>query len=106
MDSRIKTAEKIAQDYVNEVKKHIKVNRAVLYGSYANGTYDKQSDLDIAIFSENFENKKFVEVTAFLFSLARKYREICIEPVGFSNLDLNDDNPFIKEVVSTGKELN
>ncbi len=106
MDTGIKTAEKIAQEYVNEVKKHIKVNRVMLYGSYANGTFDKESDLDIAIFSENFKDRKFVEVTAFLLSLARKYRKICIEPVGFSNLDLVGDNPFIKEIVSTGKEFN
>jgi len=90
---------------VKEVKKHVRVNKAFLYGSYAKGTYDQGSDLDIAIFSESFKDKKFVEVTAFLFSLARRYKEICIEPVGFSDIDMISDNPFIKEIIDTGKDI-
>ena len=105
MDEITQKVEEIAREYVNEVKKHVSVNKAFLYGSYAKGTYNEGSDLDIAIFSEAFTNKKFVEVTAFLLSLARRYKQICIEPVGFSNLDIIDDNPFIKEIINTGKEI-
>ena len=90
---------------MDDVKKHITVNKAFPYGSYARGTYNNDSDLDIAIFSEAFTDKKIVDVTMFLLSLARKYKQICIEPVGFSNLDLIDDNPFVKEIVNTGKEI-
>lgn len=105
MDEITQKVEEIAREYVNEVKKHVSVNKAFLYGSYAKRTYNQGSDLDIAIFSEDFTNKKFVEVTAFLLSLARRYKQICIEPVGFSNLDIVDDNPFIKEIINTGKEI-
>ncbi|NSW91701.1 MAG: nucleotidyltransferase domain-containing protein [Firmicutes bacterium] len=105
MDDILKKVEEIARDYVKEVKKHVRVNKAFLYGSYAKGTYDEGSDLDIAIFSESFKDKKFVEVTAFLFSLARRYKEICIEPVGFSDIDMISDNPFIKEIIDTGKDI-
>ena len=105
MDEITQKIEKIAREYVDDVKKHIIVNKAFLYGSYARGTYNSGSDLDIAIFSETFTNKKFVDVTMFLLSLTRKYKQICIEPVGFSNLDLIDDNPFVKEIINTGKEI-
>ena len=105
MDANTKRAEEVARDFVNEVKKHISVNKAVLYGSYAKGNYDNGSDLDIAIFSENFNNKRFVDATAFLFAFARKYKEICIEPVGFSDMDLKNGSPFIKEIISSGKEI-
>ncbi|MDN5276656.1 MAG: uncharacterized protein PWR01_621 [Clostridiales bacterium] len=105
MDEGVKRAEAIARDYVNELKKHINVDKAVIYGSYAKGTYNRYSDLDIAIFSKNFNNKKSVDVTTFLLSFARKYKEICIEPVGFSDADLADDNPFIKEIINTGKDI-
>lgn len=59
MDEDTKRAEEIARDYVNEVKKHINVDRAVIYGSYAKGTFNKDSDLDIAIVSGSLNNKKF-----------------------------------------------
>jgi predicted nucleotidyltransferase len=105
MDPNAKRAEEIAKDFVNDLKNHISINKAVLFGSYAKGTFSRDSDLDIAIFSEDFKNKRFVDVTAFLFTFARKYKEVCIEPVGFSDIDLVDDNPFIKEIINTGKEI-
>lgn len=105
MDNIAEKVEAIAREYVNDVKKHIVVNKAIIYGSFARGNFDQSSDLDIAIFSEDFNDKKFVEATAFLFSLARRFNDICIEPVGFTNTDLNQDNPFIKEIIDTGKEI-
>lgn len=99
-----KVAETI-ENYINDIKKHIKVNKVVLYGSYAKGNYRKNSDIDLAVFSDSFEDKKFVEITSFLFRFARKYKEFCIEPVGFTTVDLKDDNPFIKEILSTGREI-
>lgn len=105
MDEIPQKLNKILKNYINDVNKHINVKKAVLYGSYAKGNYDQHSDLDIAIFSEDFKGKKFVEVTSFLLGLARKYREICIEPIGFDDSDLQEDNPFIKEILNTGKEL-
>lgn len=53
MDANFEKVEGIAKDFVNEVKKHISVNKAVIYGSYAKGHYNSKSDLDIAIFSES-----------------------------------------------------
>jgi predicted nucleotidyltransferase len=96
---------RIAEDYINEVNKHINVDRAFLYGSYAKGNYSEHSDLDIAIFSESFKGKSFVDSVAFLFSLARKYKDVCIEPVAFTESDLQEDNPFVKEIITTGKEI-
>ncbi|MCK4798007.1 MAG: nucleotidyltransferase domain-containing protein [Spirochaetes bacterium] len=103
MDEISKKINKMIKNYINDVKKHITISKAILYGSYSKGNYNKYSDIDIAIFSENFNGKKFVEVTSFLFELARKYNDICIEPIGFDNSDLEEDNPFIKEIVNTGK---
>jgi hypothetical protein len=44
-------------------------------------------------------------ISYFLLSLARKYKDICIEPVAFTTADLYGDNPFVKEICSTGKEI-
>lgn len=97
---------RIVNDYISEVNEIVPISKVFLYGSYANGNNDEYSDLDIAIFSEGFRNKKFVDVTSLLFSIARKYKDICIEPVGFSTSDLYENNPFIKEILSTGIEIN
>ena len=96
---------KIINDYISNVNQHIKIDKVYLYGSYAKGNYNEHSDLDIAIFSDSFKGQSFVDAVAFLLSLARKYRDICIEPVAFTTSDLREGNPFIKEICATGKEI-
>ena len=105
MDVNVEKVNVIVQNYINDLQKHIKVNKAILYGSFAKGNYDEYSDVDVAIFSENFNSKDFIEINSFLFSLARKYKEVCIEPMGFNYTDLFEDNPFVKEILNTGKEI-
>lgn len=97
--------DQIVRDYITDVSQYFKVNKVILFGSYAKGTNDKYSDLDIAIFSDSFKNKKNIEIMMFLMKIARKYKDICIEPVAFDAEDLVDDNPFIKEILSTGREI-
>ena len=82
-----------------------KLIKPFLYGSYAKGNYSEYSDVDVAIFSEGFKDKNMIEINSFLFSIARKYKEVCIEPIGFQNSDLHTGNPFVKEIVNTGKEI-
>ena len=61
--------------------------------------------MDVAIFSESFNNMRFVDATAFLFGIARKYKEICLEPVGFPISALHEGNPFVHEILETGREI-
>lgn len=96
---------KVVNAYISDVSKQIKIDKAYLYGSYAKGNYNEYSDLDIAIFSDSFKERSFVDAVAFLLSLARKYRDVCIEPVAFTTSDLQEDNPFVKEICATGKEI-
>lgn len=37
------------------------VNRLVLFGSYADGTYKEGSDIDVVVISEDFEGKDYWE---------------------------------------------
>ena len=37
------------------------VNRLVLFGSYADGTYKEGSDIDVVVISEDFEGKNYWE---------------------------------------------
>ncbi len=95
----------ILKNYLNDVKKHLCVNKALLYGSYATGKYNKHSDVDLAIFIDTFNGMSSIEVNTLLFSLTHKYKDICIEPIGFETKDLEKDNPFIKEIFQTGKVI-
>ena len=40
----------ITTDYINKLKQQIPVEKAILFGSYAKGTYTNESDVDIAGF--------------------------------------------------------
>jgi predicted nucleotidyltransferase len=101
----IETVQKIARDYVAEVKKTTPVDKVYLYGSYANGTYNETSDVDICFFSGQFENRRTVDVLTDLLGAALKFPEIYIEPRAFPTSEINNDNPFVKEILRTGYEL-
>jgi UTP:GlnB (protein PII) uridylyltransferase len=58
----------------------IPVKKAVLFGSYAKGTFDEGSDVDLAIFSDYFEQMDRVEGIKFLLMHAMDYH-IDLEPI-------------------------
>ena len=91
--------------YIADINNYIKIDKAYLFGSYAKGNFNEYSDIDVAIFSDDFKRQSFLDAVSFLFSLARKYKEVCIEPIAFTLSDLHDGNPFAKEIVATGKEI-
>jgi predicted nucleotidyltransferase len=95
----------VISGYVADVRDAIPIDRAFLYGSYAKGTATEHSDIDLCFFSDSFENQSHYDVTYQLFRLTRKYKGIDIEPQGFPTSDLYNDNPFVKEVLRTGREL-
>ena len=92
-------------NYVTDVKNAMPIDRVFLYGSYAKGTPTEHSDIDLCFFSHGFENTPPIEIMTQLFRLTRKYKGIDIEPRGFPTSDLENDNPFIKEILLTGIEL-
>jgi predicted nucleotidyltransferase len=96
---------KTVSSYVADVKSAMPIDRAFLYGSYAKGTATEQSDIDVCFFSQSFEDMPPIDVLTRLFRLTRKYKGIDIEPRGFPTSELENDNPFVKEVLRTGREI-
>jgi len=43
----------IISDFISKLSKEIPVRKAMIFGSYAKGSFDEQSDIDVAVFSEH-----------------------------------------------------
>lgn len=98
--------EKILSDYIQCLKKEIRVKSAVLFGSYAKSNWTKNSDIDIAVFSDFFLHKDRAESIAFLLERALQY-DLDIQPIAFDEKDFENykENPFINEIVTTGVRI-
>jgi len=106
MAANIETIDIVAQKYVADVKRVMPIDKAVLYGSHAKGTATEKSDVDICFFSKEFEKKRSVEVVIDLLGIAGKYHpDFCFEPRAFPTSEIENDNPFVREVLRTGREI-
>jgi hypothetical protein len=59
----------------------------------------------IYVFYDSFENLSSIDIMRQLFKLAYKYKGYDIQPRGYTTSDLYNDNPFIKEILRTGRDL-
>jgi predicted nucleotidyltransferase len=100
-----KTMNRAIRSYVSDVKNAMPIDRVFLFGSYAKGTAGDDSDIDLCFFSSEFENKPSIDVLRQLCRLTISYRDVDIEPHGFPTSELQNDNPFVKEILRTGREI-
>ena len=81
----------------------IPIKEAILFGSYARGNYQKWSDIDIALVSDIFEGNRIDDkdkIRKITLSISSE-----IEVIPFSPNDFNLQNPFVKEILTTGIRL-
>jgi predicted nucleotidyltransferase len=96
----------IVKQYVSEVKTLFPVDKVYLYGSYANNTAQWDSDVDLCFFSESFTEQNIMKIIGRLYELKRRYNKyVCLEPNAFPLSEINNDNPFIKEILRNGSEI-
>jgi predicted nucleotidyltransferase len=101
----IKTVNQTVSSYVSDVKSVMPIDRVFLFGSYAKGTPNDDSDIDLCFFSHYFEDKKSLDLLSQLCRLTLNYRGVDIEPHVFPTSELQNDNPFVKEILRTGREI-
>ena len=94
-----------ASEYVNDVAKTMPIRKAVLYGSYAKGAATEHSDVDICFFLDSFGSQRRVDIVSKMLGLTQNHNTIYIEPRAFETSDIVNGNPFVNEVLSTGKEI-
>lgn len=97
------TAYKIASRYISYLKENnYDIVKAVLFGSYAKGDFDNDSDIDIAVILKKLDDKFNTQVK--LFMLTPKF-DTRIEPHPIDINDYNHNNPFAYEIIKNGIEI-
>jgi len=87
--------------YAEAIKEDINPYALYLFGSFAKGTANENSDIDIAVVLQNFKGDT-------LKTIAMLYRkkipiDLRIEPHIFN---LEDNDPFLDEIIKTGEKVN
>jgi predicted nucleotidyltransferase len=93
------------RSYVTDVRNIMPIDRVFLFGSFAKNAATEYSDIDLCFFSQSFDNQYLLDIVTKLFRMTRKYKGIDIEPHIFPTSELDNDNPFVKEILRTGREL-
>ena len=101
-------AEKIINDeimesikkYIEKISQYYKIDAIIIFGSYAKGTENEDSDIDIAVISKDF--KDIIDDGAKLIGLTWKI-DTRIEPHPIPTEYFEKvSTPLIKEVMNTG----
>jgi len=91
----------IVQKYVDKILENYNVEAIILFGSYAKGTEHEDSDIDIAVVTDDIENDVFDEEVKLM--VLRRGIDYRIEPHIIRIQDYKEKNdPFIQEVINTG----
>lgn len=96
-------AVKIAERYAEAVKANFSYIRIILFGSYAKGNFNDDSDIDIAVVFKDYDN--LMEMQLELMRLRRKI-DSRIEPHPFRESEFEPSNPIVFEVLKYGQEIN
>ena len=81
----------------------IKVRSLYLYGSRAKGKAGRDSDLDVAIVSEDFSGDLIVDLKSILPAL--KKSDAAIEPVFYRPEDFREEDPLVWEIRHSGVKV-
>ncbi|WP_066633741.1 nucleotidyltransferase domain-containing protein [Desulfolucanica intricata] len=102
-----KQIEVIIKDYIKAIKaKNIRIEKAILFGSYAKGQANSDSDIDIAIISPDL-GKDYVEEAVMLKEISEEI-DLDISPRPYSVDEYKKANigQFLyDEVISKGKPI-
>ena len=100
-----KAAIKTATDLVKTLnKKGIKIEKAILFGSYATGTQREWSDIDLALVSDKFTGVGFNDLQLFS-RLLIHYPYYFIQVQTFPPDYFKKGDPFIDEIKKSGIEI-
>ena len=94
----------LIQKYIDLIKRDVRIEKVILFGSYAKGTFQKGSDIDLAIISPDFKEEECIENMTTLLCIANVIKAD-IQSVPFSIAEYNEPKGIMEEILRTGVEL-
>jgi predicted nucleotidyltransferase len=104
MAADTETVMQITKEYANIVRNAMPIDKVFLYGSYAKGTATELSDVDVCFFLD-FGKKQREDIMLELLGLIHEHKKAAFEPIAFPTSEIQNDNPFVKEILRTGVEI-
>ena len=92
----------IAIKYASAVRSKYDFAKIILFGSYAKGNYNEDSDIDIAVILKDYNNLNDIQLD--LMRIRRKI-DSRIEPHPFREKDFDITNPIVNEIVRYGQDI-
>lgn len=92
----------IANIYANAVKSKYDYIKIILFGSYAKGNFNDDSDIDIAVILKDYSN--LMDIQLDLMRIRRKI-DSRIEPHPFREKEFEMTNPIVSEIMKYGQEI-
>jgi predicted nucleotidyltransferase len=93
---------KIAKRYIDSISKKYPIENAILFGSFAKGTNNADSDIDVAIVFKKIDD--IVDMQIELMCL-RSDDDLLIEPHPFVTSEFQNTNPIVAEILKNGIEI-
>ena len=78
-------------------------DQIILFGSYAKGNFNEESDIDIAVIFNDYSS--LIDMQLELMRLRRKI-DSRIEPHPFRESEFESSNPLVSEIIKYGQEIN
>ncbi len=91
------------RQFARFASKEFRVRDVYLFGSYVQGTAHEYSDIDVAIVADDFVGDRFDDVKRLIKFMLKSSIDIEIHP--FKTEDFTPDNPFVEEILRTGKRI-
>lgn len=95
---------RIIREFVTKLEPDITVDKVILFGSYASGTAEQWSDIDIAVISDDFRRMRTLDKIR-LIARHSAHCDSRLEPFGYSLIEYThaDRLSFLGEIKRMGK---
>lgn len=91
--------------YIDALKKNgFPIQRAMLFGSWARGTANDESDVDVALISDAFTGDRFQDRRKIV--PLRRIINSRIEPIPFDPRSFADGGILVDEILKYGEDIN